>query len=63
MEMKVELRRLCARMGPSRVARELGVDRSTVWRWESGRAAPSPLAQRFIKRVIRDNDQSSAPSE
>ena len=40
-----------AKLGPTDLARQIGVHRVTVWKWEQGIEAPSPLAQ----RVLRDS--------
>jgi predicted transcriptional regulator len=42
--------RLAAGLFPSNVARHLGVNRVTVWRWETGRTRPRPeQAARFLE--------------
>lgn len=41
------------RFGIVQTARDLGMDRTSVWGWVSGRAEPSKLAQRQIETLIR----------
>ncbi len=36
-----------------RMAREVGVSYTTIWRWESGRSRPTGLAVVALDRVLR----------
>lgn len=42
-------RRRRLRVTQAQLAAYLGVTKSTVWRWESGRAAPPPMVQQLLR--------------
>jgi len=58
------------RMSYDQVVEYLGVTRMTLWRWEHGKARPSQLAQRQLRRLhkkteVRNNEvsRSTPPSK
>ena len=55
--------RICWRntdmVGRKRMVRQLGVDRSTLYRWLVGYACPSPLALEKIQDFIENQDKIS----
>ena len=53
--------RLCLNWSLSRVAKELGVNKSTVWRWENGKyPVPDRVAQRLMG-TTKGADSSTTP--
>lgn len=53
-ELRPRIVRLTGEHGPSKAARMLGCDRTTLWRWESGAAKPSRMAISAIRRAVAD---------
>lgn len=50
-----ELWQLRDQLGISRaqLAREIGVNQATLWRWETGKFNPTPLAEKQVERVLQ----------
>lgn len=51
---QIKQRREAVGMSQSELARQIGVARTSVWRWEVGEAHPLPMAERELLRVLRE---------
>ena len=45
------------------LADAVGVDHSTVWRWEAGESKPSRLAERALEEVLTRLEQRAVASD
>lgn len=42
------------------MASELGVNQSTIWRWEKGQLPISPVVERAVEQLISEKKQQGA---
>lgn len=55
--------RKALKLTQSEMARELGVNLSTIWRWEKGQMPISPLARRAVEQLVSSSGPASVKEQ
>lgn len=61
MQNRISQKRAALGLTQGTLARQVGVDRVTVWRWETGQMVPHPLMQRRLATVLESSPHELFP--